>query len=489
MSDPRPMPRHILVAGGGATSVLAAVALRRALPATQVTVLVTPPEPAAFADRASSALPFSVRLLERLGLAEPAIVNRCGGSHRLMMRYLGWSEEGRQGTAAHGAAIDPALQTGFMRDWGGGGRGADTAAPPGSLAEVLADAGRYAPAGATGTPGPLDEVDHALRWNADALRDLAISQAHALGVQHRQGQAGAVRLDAAGHAAAVEVKGTGEIAADLFVDCTGPAALLLAQMPGAQRIDWSAMLPVRQVLYGQPGAPMVALEDRLSITPAGWLHELAGRDGLQRTLGLAKGAGEQDVLAAIGGEPMASVSFIPGRARESWLGNVVALGDAAALFEPLGNFNADFAHRQLDLLLEMLPGTDVTAQERGEFNRRTALMADGTRDIVAAHYTPARAAALFGPLERSDELSLALDQFTRRGRSPYFEEWPLVEQERAALFGALGIARGTPSIEHQRDEQAERQFAAKAEAALNATPPYPQWLASVISASQEPAGG
>ncbi|QZH75679.1 MAG: tryptophan 7-halogenase [Erythrobacter sp.] len=486
MSEARALPRSVVVAGGGLVAVLAAVALRRALPATQVTVVVTPAEPAAFADHASSASPHGVRLLEKFGMAEADILSRCGGSHRLVTRYADWSGEGAQAVVAYGSATDPALASAFVRDWGGGRRGASTDAPPASLAEVLAQAGRFAaeqfdPANPPGNP--LPGVEYALRWNAPALRDLVIAQAQAVGVQHRMARTGALRLDESGDALALALAldGQGEIAADLFVDCTGPAAALLAQMPGAARIDWSAFLPVRQVLCAAPGQPVLALEDRVTLTPAGWLIESTGRDGLHRVLGLTEGAGETQVMAALGGAPVArAVGFVPGRAKESWIGNVVALGDAAALFEPLGNLNLDCALRQLDLLLELLPGLDIAEGERAEFNRRANLLADGARDLVAAHYAAPRAAALFDPLSHSPELELALDQFTRRGRSPFFEEWPITEQERAALFAAVGIPRGAPAVSPPPNPQAERILAAKAQAALQATPPYQQWLASVV---------
>ena len=273
---PRDLPRSIVVAGGGTTAVLAAVALRRALPATDVTVLAAPVDPAAFADHAGTALPFSVRLLERLGFPEAEIVQRCGGSHRLVNRYLGWAGDGLHGVAAYGSRTE---LTGFARDWGGGATGADTAAATVSLAQVLAEAGRFAP---VADSGPLATVDYALRWNTGALRDLAIAQAQALGVRHRPGLPRQVRLDEDGRALAFALEDGGELAADLFTDSTGPAALLLAQMPGARRIDWSAQLPVRQVVLAQPGAPMAVLEDRLTLSRAGWLSETAGRDGLQR---------------------------------------------------------------------------------------------------------------------------------------------------------------------------------------------------------------
>jgi tryptophan halogenase len=129
MSEPRELPRRVVVAGDGQVGVLAAIALRRALPSTEVTVVGTPPDPAAFADRAPTALPFTNKLHDRHGIDEERLVREAGASHRLVVRYRGWGGAGHEGVAPYGAVIDPKMKTGFARDWGGGPRNASTAAP------------------------------------------------------------------------------------------------------------------------------------------------------------------------------------------------------------------------------------------------------------------------------------------------------------------------------------------------------------------------
>ena len=59
MSAARELPRRVVVAGAGQVGALTAIALRRALPQSEVLVVGTPPDPAAFADRAPTALPFT----------------------------------------------------------------------------------------------------------------------------------------------------------------------------------------------------------------------------------------------------------------------------------------------------------------------------------------------------------------------------------------------------------------------------------------------
>lgn len=483
MSEPRALAERIVVAGDGPLGVLAAITLRRALPTTDVLVLALPADAGAFAERIGTALPFSNRLHDRAGIAEEDLVRRAGASHRLVMRYFDGGGPEQYGAAGYGAAIDPAMTTAFAKEWGGGPRNAGTMVAPRSLGEILAAAGRFAPP--SGEAGhPLAELDYALRWNVEGYRDLLAGLAQQLGVRHARIEIDGFRPDGVGGIAALKPRGAEEITADWFVDCTGPGALLHASLPDARQIDWSAMLPARWIALASPGEPMIALDDRASLTPLGWRSEVAGRDGRQALLAFGDGADEESVALSLGAEPAAIVSHSPGRAKTPWLGNVVALGDACARLEPMGGIAQDLAHRQLALLLELLPGRTVDPSERTEYNRRASLMADRAADWVAAHYAAPAAAALFSDLDRSPELERALDQFVRRSRTPYFEEAPMLVQELGTLLHALGFQSDQASLGAAREapgDDAGRLFAARAEAALRAAPPYAEWLQRVVA--------
>ena len=228
---------------------------------------------------------------------------------------------------------------------------------------------------------------------------------------------------------------------------------------------------------------MLALEDRATLTRLGWRWEVAGRDGRLALLALSEEA-DADALAEQLGAAAEIVPHMPGRAAVPWLGNVVALGDAAARLEPLGGIAQDLAHRQLALLLELLPGRTPDPSERAEYNRRASLMADRAADWLAAHYAAPAAAKLFPGLARSAELERALDQFTRRGRTPFTEEAPMLVQEWGTLLHALGLPTGEGPLAAARSgsgEDAARAFAARAEAALRVAPPYAEWMQRTLA--------
>jgi tryptophan halogenase len=483
--------RRVVVAGGGQLGILAAIALRRALPACEVVVVGGDPGPASFADASPTAMPFTNKLHDRLGIEEADIVTRAGGSYRLVTRYAGWDESGQGGVVAYGEALDPTLKTAFARDWGKVRLPGEGGPPAGSLAEVLAAAGRFAPP-PPGEPTPISSVDYALRWHPAAYRDLLIAAAGSLGIGHVPGVIEGVVPGEGEAIRAVTIAGQGEIAADLFIDCTGPQAALLASHPRFAFADWSASLPTRHVYIGEPTAPLVALEDRLTLTRAGWVSEVAGLDGRRAMLGTPAPLARADAEALLGARALGAVALTPGRAEAPWLGNVVALGDAAARFEPLGPLHLDLAHRQLALLIEMLPGRAFTPLERAEYNRRSVLMMEGVHEILALHFAGAPAQAVFGVRPLPGRLSAVIDQFERRGRIPFREELPLLGQEQFALMVALGWSPGLPPAAQASDAAGEAHaraaFAAEAEAALAFAPPYEQWLARTLQASRAPAG-
>lgn len=482
MSAAREPCRRIVVVGAGQTGILTAVALRQAMPASQVVLVGHQPTPASFADFAPSSLPNTNALHDRIGLEESEIVLKAGGSYRLVTRYQGWSGAQEDGLFSYGDTLEPALRTAFARDWGGARQLGQSEKRQGSLAEMLAEAGRFAPP-PPGRQTPLSGVDYSLRWNPQAYSNLLIERAKALDIQYVQGQIDTLEPGQGASIKAISINGQGRIEADLFIDCSGPAATLLASHSDFAIVDWSDTLPTRTVYIGKPTSPMIALEDRISLEDDGWLTQVAGRDGLYTMLGTGEGVPRDAALASLGTPAVAAVQLAPGRVAEPWLGNVIAIGDASARFEPLGPYHLDLAHRQIDLLLEMLPGRVFEPLERAEYNRRSVMMMEAVREMLALHFACPRAKSVFGELALPGRVADEIDQFKRRGRMLFREESPLLSQERFALMVALGFKPGLPPAARHADgaaeEEARQDFASRARAAVDFAPPYAQWLASV----------
>jgi len=485
MSVPREPPSRIVVVGAGPLGLLAAIGLKRASPTSELVVAGEMPGVSSFADWSRTAMPFTSSLHERLGIAESEIVQKAGGSYRLLTRFMGWDELGSNGVFCYGDGLPAEVKIAFARDCGSGNSG------PASLVRFPYPAERLCAAGRFASPPPdrvtpLSHIPYAIRWDPHAYHQLLVAKARDVGVCFAPGPITATDWGKAGSLDAIKIEKAGRLKADLFVDCSGPDAVLLSAHPDFAAIDWSATLPTRMIYIARPNQPVIALEDRIALLDLGWQTQVAGRQGLCTVIGVGEGIPPQPVLSALGAPLEAGVDLSPGRATQPWLGNVIALGDAGARFEPLGPWHADLAHRQLDLLLELLPGRIIEPLEREEYNRRAGLMIDNMHDILALHYTSARARKVFGDRPPHANVTNLIDQFTRRGRTPFREEFPLSSQEQFSLLTALGFAPGVPlsaaSIDPRHEEKAIAEFDATVAKALAFAPPYEKWLASVTRA-------
>ncbi len=487
MSTAREPLRRVVVVGDGQVGLLAAIAVRRALPDCEVVLAGLPLSPDALADRAATALPFTNRLHERLGIAEEAILLRAGGSHRLVTRLFGWNGAGSQTAVPYGGT-DMAVSG--LAGGGSASSGKGGSAPPySSLADLLAQSGRFAVPPPDRTT-PISQVEYALRWHPAAYRNLLIAKARQLGLTYVASPVAALDVAEGSNLRAIIVENGQRIEADLYLDCSGTGARLLSALDGFAVEDWSSRLPSIALHRAATGEPMIALEDRISLLEDGWLAELAGRDGLQLEFASSLDLPLERARAIMAAEIESRVEIRPRRVRHAWIGNVIAIGDAAALLHPLLGFPLDLAHRQIDLLLEMLPGRLIEPAERSEYNRRSALMSQGASDCLSAFYAAPGARPAFGPVSPSDRLAGTIDQFHRRARLPVWEECPLVRQELAALLGALGFAgEGLPILPSQDPHMAANRLAERARAALDFAPPYAQWLSGFLQRASAASRG
>ena len=469
-SDARDMPKAIIVIGGGQVGLAAAIALRRALPRTDITILRCQRDPAEIADRAMTSLPRTGAFHKRLGLDEDGLIMRVGASHRLGIRFLNWPQQCEPYMSAYGA--DSAIGN--------------------SVSQSLADANLFAHP-ADEAASPLSDIDYALRYNHHAYRLHLAALASHLGVQQVEPPMTDAVPDGKGGISHVALAGGSTLAADLFVDCSGPQALLMAAIGPSSFQSWSDMLPCNRLMLGATAQPpALSVTDIIESHPFGWRSTIFSRDGTHHAFSYHANLGSgPDIAHALGAAPGDVIAYEPGRLENSWAGNVVAFGDAAAAFEPLHWANLALAHEQILLFLELLPGCEIDALERAEYNRRAGAMADRMRDYIALHYCARILPA--GPfwhyaanLQRSSELALALSEFARRGRLPFFEENILSSDAWRSAMACIGISPGaiaqslgTPT-EVIRDRIKSQQM--RSAKAAEMAPPYQQWLKNYIEA-------
>lgn len=441
--------REVLVVGGGIVGWSAAAALRRQMPWLRVGIVPQPVLTSSLSDRMPCALPSIMGFHADLGLSDQDTVLRTGSSYRLGSLFSGWAKKQPDYLHTYGTHGRPLGAISFHLHWARLAAGGTTApfdrhAP----AAALARAGRFAPP-STVTDALFGVFEYGIQL--DVARYHAMIRAFALhcGVCEQAGVVASVVLREDGFIDRIMLEGGASAQADLFVDCTGPAATLRSAIDGA-REDWSEQFLCDRIMAVQGPAPAdLPAYDRVTAAPAGWRWSAAtpagGLHGICYASGFCDDATAARQLRSASGVETADgpIAFAPGTRPAPWRGNCVAVGDAATVIEPLEWSNLHLAHSAIDRIVAMMPGRDCAPVELAEYNRQAYAEAIRARDFVLLHYATssrnepfwrAAAATVLPP-----SLAHSLELFRERGRLPVYEEETFARDSWLAVLFGQGV--------------------------------------------------
>jgi tryptophan halogenase len=237
----------------------------------------------------------------------------------------------------------------------------------------------------------LDETKFALH-----LREVSASR----GVTRYADGLARVDLAANGNVAAVVTASGNRLEADLFLDCSGAAALLSGREPGVEWQDCSQWalcdrVVTMQVPYEHFYPGYVRPFSTATALSAGWVLEIPLRD--RRSLRyvhcssfLDQGEAEAE-LRAFEGRHAASLdvetsSFKTGRRANAWVGNCIAIGNSAAMTDPLVSTHLYMCSLAAAMLAEHFPFGDELQPLAFRFNRIMANRFHEILDFINLHY-------------------------------------------------------------------------------------------------------
>ncbi|MFL9841840.1 tryptophan 7-halogenase [Sphingomonas sp. ST-64] len=448
--------RSICVVGDGVVGLSAAAAFARALPAVAVTIVPAEPDPAAVAEIQCATWPSIHRFHAAIGLDEQELVRAGVATHLLGTRFVDWPDGGDDWVHGFGEHGLKAGTIPFHSLWHRASRAAE-AAPfwHYSAAAVLGAAGKFTHP-SRDPASPLGGFLYALR--IDPLRYRARLAAltapllrHAPFASAEHGDGGAI--------AAVTTADGERVTADLYLDCSGPQALLRHREDRAFD-SWGDWLPGRTMVASDVAGGAIDPLDHAERVAGGWRWHSALAD---RTRVIALGEDEGGVAVRFG-------------CRTPWTANVLAIGDAATAIDPLFGTALHLAQDAILLALELLPGRDFGRVEIAEYNRRCDATRVRMRDFHALHHLRSARRPL------PDGLARTLEQFERRGRLPPSEAEPFETDAWIAALLGLGVTPHAAdpvsgSIDLARVTHAMAALATRLTEAAERVPPYPQLLA------------
>jgi tryptophan halogenase len=182
---------------------------------------------------------------------------------------------------------------------------------------------------------------------------------------------------------------------DLFVDCTGLAALLIEKTLSTGYEDYSHWLPCNRAM----AVPCEKTENiepytRSTAHKVGWqwripLQHRTGNGLVYSDKYMSDEEAKEILLNNLDGKPLAEPKIVPfktGRRLKQWNKNVVSIGLASGFFEPLESTNIHLIQTAAIRLVKFFPHNGINIEEVNEFNRQSKIESEGIRDFIILHY-------------------------------------------------------------------------------------------------------
>jgi tryptophan halogenase len=238
--------------------------------------------------------------------------------------------------------------------------------------------------------------------------------------------------------------------ADLYVDASGPAAVLLSalrmEVPDGRQIGMAAR--------DEADAEETPLRT-VTATPLGWQSTTPLKGRSRRTSVYATDCPEDGAF-----DRRSEVTL--GRRVQAWAGNCVAIGQAAGVVEPLTPAPMLLLERDIERLLTLIPVGDDCAVEAAEYNRRFADDYDHADLFQRAYFAidglpdgPYWDAARADPVP--DKLARKLALFDDRGLLVAYDLEPFHPEDWILLH--LGMGRRSRRYDRLADRADKAQVA------------------------------
>jgi tryptophan halogenase len=381
------MIQRVLVLGGGSAGFLAALSLKIKIPDLQVRV-VRSKEMGVIGVGEATTFAFPNYLHGRLGIEPGEFHRNAQPTWKLGIRFLRW------GPRPH---FDYTFRPQVTSRW------QNLPRPNGyycyedfdyaDLFPALMSHDKAFPRNQYG--GPHIGTDVAYHIENKTFVAYLETYAARLGIAIDDDRVADVKRDDAGVAGLVLQSGRTETA-DLYVDCSGFASLLLSQALHEPYRSFKPTLFCDRAVWGgwertdEPIRPYTTAE----AMDAGWCwridHEhLINRGYVYSSAFLSDDEAEREFRTKNPKvETTRPVKFVTGRYERSWVQNVVGIGNASGFVEPLESTSLGVICDESDSLVNSLLECDrrPTPTVVRQYNKRYALKWDNIRDFLGIHY-------------------------------------------------------------------------------------------------------
>jgi tryptophan halogenase len=337
--------------------------------------------------------------LQKMGVSETDFFRHCNAAFKQGAKFARWTTGADDDAYYHPLMLPQGFtQVNLVPHWLGEKSGrtfCEAVCPQGRLCDE-----GLAPKMIT-TPEYQAVANYA--YHLDAGKFAGFLQQHCtakLGVRHVLADVAKINQSPQGDIRSVDTQQAGEIPGDLFVDCTGFAALLLGKTLGVPFKDCGDVLfcdaaLALQVPYETPDAPMASHTISTAQT-AGWIWDigLPNRRGTGYVYSTRHSTDEEahaTLMRYLGSQHAhltpRKISFRAGHRETFWKNNCVAVGLAAGFLEPLESSAIVLIELSAKLIAEQMPANrEVMDIVAARFNDVTHYRWGRIIDFLKLHY-------------------------------------------------------------------------------------------------------
>jgi tryptophan 6-halogenase len=391
-----PTVRRILVVGGGTAGWMTALILARSLIEQGVEITLVESPTVGIIGVGEGSTPWLRGFFDSLNIEEAEWMPECHATYKCGISFDGWSTKPGCESYFHPFAsmLDNLTMTQFVSNTDARIRGADVCADP----DRFFIATRLAAKNLAPKPHehfPFD-IWHGYHFDAVLLGQFLHKKALQRGVRYQTAHVTQANLNEQGAIASVSTQEGTTIAADLFVDCTGFAGLLITQALKTPFISFAENLfNDAAVAIPSPIGDTVPSETVSTAMKHGWawkipLTQRFGNGYVYSSQFCSADDAETELRERLGllasETPARHLKMRIGRVTQHWNKNCLAVGLSQGFIEPLEATALLFIQQTATAFLECIEQGDLSEAAQTRFNARVNEHFEGTRDYIVTHY-------------------------------------------------------------------------------------------------------
>jgi len=388
--EPATRKKRIVVAGGGTSGWLAAVALGKVFGhMAEVTIIES--QAIGRIGVGEATIP-PLRTFHRLlGIDEQEFMRETQATVKLGIEFQNWANQGDSYIHSFGVNGKDCWACDFTHFWVAGKK-------RGLHNDLIGEYCRELQAAKQGKAlaGEQSGINYAYHLDAGLYAQFLKKQALKHGVKLLDAVIKNVNLhEHNGHIASLTFENGDVLLGDLFIDCTGFAARLIHGALNVSFEPYGHYLPCDSAVAVQSEQNQVFRPYTQAIAhPFGWqwripLQHRVGNGLVYSSRHVSDEQALDTLLSNLESKPVSepkSFKYQTGRRSKAWVKNCIAVGLTAGFLEPVESTSIHLAMSAILRLLKMFQTGDASPALIDEFNRHTREEMDRIRNFIVLHY-------------------------------------------------------------------------------------------------------